>query len=197
VELDDPEEGGSVPPNARLLEWAEAIADGRAVDWGRARREGLEPEGSIAALELVESLIQAHLEAKRRLSSDPSPLPVECWGDLRLLEKIGEGAFGEVYRAFDPALQIEVALKLMRWDEGEARAPKRFEEARRLARVRHPHVVRVYGVAHREGRVGIWMELVRGKTLEEILTSEGPFGAREAASGPISAARSRPSMVLD
>ena len=56
-----------------------------------------------------------------------------------------------------------------------------LEEARRLARIRHAHVVQVYGAEQHDGRVGLWMELVRGESLEQILQARGPFGAREAA----------------
>jgi serine/threonine-protein kinase len=75
-----------------------------------------------------------------------------------------------------------VALKLLH-DEGDhAEAHGRIlEEARRLARIRHAHVVQVYGAEHHDNRVGLWMELVRGQSLEEVLQARGPFGAREAA----------------
>ena len=67
-----------------------------------------------------------------------------------------------------------------------ARAPKEahgrlLEEARRLARVRHTHVVQVYGAEQHDGRVGLWMELVRGESLEQTVQTRGAFGAREAA----------------
>ena len=56
-----------------------------------------------------------------------------------------------------------------------------LREARHLAKVRHPNVVTVHGAATHEGRVGIWTELIRGKTLEECLRGQGPYGAEEAA----------------
>ena len=56
-----------------------------------------------------------------------------------------------------------------------------LEEARRLARVRHTHVVQVYGAEQHDGRVGLWMELVRGESLEQTVQTRGVFGAREAA----------------
>ena len=54
-------------------------------------------------------------------------------------------------------------------------------EAQRLARVRHRNVVTVYGAAKHQGHLGLWMELIEGKTLESILRQRGPMGAREAA----------------
>ena len=50
-----------------------------------------------------------------------------------------------------------------------------IEEGRLLARVRHPNVVTVYGAERIGGRVGVWMELVHGSTLETELREHGPF----------------------
>jgi len=87
-----------------------------------------------------------------------------------LVEKVGQGAFGEVYRAWDSTLQREVALKLLlkrSGDDSDSRAILR--EARSLARVRHPNVVPVYGVDRHDGRVGFWSDFVKGKTLSALL----------------------------
>src|SRR5207248_1895533 len=54
-------------------------------------------------------------------------------------------------------------------------------EGRLLARIRHQNVITVHGVAVHEQRVGLWMELVRGETLEQLLAKQGPMSAREAA----------------
>ena len=103
------------------------------------------------------------------------------WGSLDVIEKVGAGGFGEVYRAFDTILAREVALKLRRV-EGGAEAERfeiHLEEARRLARVRHPNVLAVYGAAIHDGRAGMWTDFIRGQTLEEILAHAGPFAAAE------------------
>ena len=55
-----------------------------------------------------------------------------------------------------------------------------MHEGQTLARVRHPNVVTVYGAGKHDGRVGLWMEFVRGVTLEQMLVSHGPFSAGEA-----------------
>ena len=105
------------------------------------------------------------------------------WGHLEIFEKLGEVGFGAVYRAWDPTLEREVALKVI----GSVITPpsglgsSKFQEARMLARIRHPNVVVVYGVNSHSGRVGLWMEFIRGRTLEEILSDQGPMSAREAA----------------
>ena len=96
---------------------------------------------------------------------------------------MGQGSFGEVYRAFDTTLEREVALKLLlpRGQDKASEAKALLREARALARVRHPNVVPVYGVDSHDGRVGFWSDFVHGKTLSALLAAEGPFGAREAA----------------
>ncbi len=105
------------------------------------------------------------------------------WGPLKLIQKVGQGSFGEVYRAFDTTLEREVALKLLLagGKDAESEARDLLREARALARVRHPNVVPVYGVDTHDGRVGFWSDFVHGKTLSAILAADGPFGAREAA----------------
>ncbi|HWN80576.1 MAG TPA: serine/threonine-protein kinase, partial [Candidatus Udaeobacter sp.] len=87
-----------------------------------------------------------------------------------------------VYRARDPHLDLDVALKLL--DDHHTDTPCETEviaEARNLARVRHPNVALVYGAERRDGRVGVWMELVRGQNLEDVLRERGPLGASEVA----------------
>lgn len=108
----------------------------------------------------------------------PVPPALFAWGSLRVLGRLGEGTFGEVFLAWDPALEREVALKLRRARAGTLRW---LDEARALARVRHPNVLVVYGADLRDDRAGIWSERIRGETLEERLDACGPFEPREAA----------------
>jgi tetratricopeptide (TPR) repeat protein len=107
----------------------------------------------------------------------------EAWGSFRLLARVGHGSFGEVYRAWDPHLEREVALKLLLPGSvgGDEEYRAMLREARALAAVQHPNIVHVYGIDRHDGRVGFWTDFVRGKTLSMIVASQGPFGAREAA----------------
>jgi serine/threonine-protein kinase len=111
------------------------------------------------------------------------PVNLRRWGRLENLEKVGQGLSGQVFRAWDPQLQREVALKLCRWDgaySGETYALV-LQEARLLARIRHTNVVTVYGIDHHDAWLGVCMEFIRGKTLEALLCEQGRFAAREAA----------------
>ena len=104
-----------------------------------------------------------------RLSHPRSHRPRDV---VRRLSRVGHGA--------PPRSRAQAAAR--RWRSIGRRAHARLlEEARRLARVRHAHVVQVYGAEQHDGRVGLWMELVRGESLEQTVQSRGPFGAREAA----------------
>ena len=112
-----------------------------------------------------------------------SPSPTASWGSFSLLARVGLGGFGEVYRAWDPHLQREVALKLLLPGavSGEPEYEAMLREARAMASLRHPNIVPVYGIDRHDGRVGFWTDFVRGKTLSVLVGEQGTFGAREAA----------------
>jgi eukaryotic-like serine/threonine-protein kinase len=178
----------SADRQAALSALAESVADGTAVDWSsiESRAEPRERR-LIRHLRLVDSISALYRSIPEQADTLPGAVPAEPtgvrWGRLMLRERIGEGMSAEVYRAFDTELHREVALKLLHGHEASARGAhaRMLEEARRLARVRHPHVVQVYGAEQHDSRVGLWMELIRGESLEEIVKARGPFGAREAS----------------
>jgi serine/threonine-protein kinase len=116
--------------------------------------------------------------------SRPGPTPPGSgrWGRFRLLSLLGQGGYGEIYRALDTQLDREVALKLLKPSRTSLDLTRRLlDEARMLAQVRHPNVAAVYGAAEQEGRAGFWMELIHGVTLEDLLRLRGPQSASEAA----------------
>ncbi len=103
-------------------------------------------------------------------------------GHYRVLEKIGAGGMGEVFRARDERLGRDVALKLIRPASSENPDHlRRFEqEARAAAALNHPNILAIYDVGF-EGTVPyIVSELLEGKNLRQRL-SEGPIPMREAA----------------
>ena len=180
----------SRPDAAALLPLAESIADGSAVDWDAAEaRATTDEQAIIRQLRVLSNLAGLHRslpggELGRRPDPRSGGSPaIGSWAHLTLLERLGGGAFGEVYRAWDRHLEREVALKLLKADESvqDLHASRIAAEGRLLARMRHPNVVAVHGVDTHEQRVGLWMELVRGATLEQMLQEHGPLSAREAA----------------
>jgi TolB-like protein/tRNA A-37 threonylcarbamoyl transferase component Bud32 len=172
----------------RLVDLAASVADGTSVDWGTAEANtGDRDRRLIGHLRLVSDVAELYRSLPEAAGA-PADLQTDAysgpkWGRLVLLDRIGEGTSSEVYRAWDPELQREVALKLLKVDGSDAEASRwrLLGEARRLARVRHPHVVIVFGADRRDDRVGLWMELVKGATLDENVRRNGPLGAREAA----------------
>lgn len=171
----------------RFDDLLQSVADGEPIDW-EALESSTDPSArpAVRHLRLVAGIAEVHRSAPLARLPSESPLPPVAdgpgrWGHLAILEKTGEGAFGEVFRAHDPWLERDVALKLMKAGAPAARGQARLlDEARKLARVRHPNVVTVYGADEHHGRVGLWMELVRGKTLAAILRDQGSFSAGEA-----------------
>jgi serine/threonine protein kinase/tetratricopeptide (TPR) repeat protein len=190
-----------------LADLAASVADGTPVDWNAVElRERPSEQRLVRHLRLVESIASLHRSIPTAVDDDPlNAVPVRPgrdgaalktpssgphWGRLTLLERIGQGTSCEVYRAWDTTLHREVALKLLHQAPGIPGAAgdnqrdahtRLLEEARRLARLRHEHVVQVYGAEQHDGRVGLWMELVRGESLEQAVKARGVFGAREAA----------------
>src|SRR3954470_11126117 len=161
-----------------------AVADGRNVDWEAL----LASAGSIEERSRIEDLCalsRLNGDMSATFRSDPratigigvsgTDVVRQRWLQLEVLEEIGRGAHGVVYRAWDTRLAREVALKLTIHDE----AADSIAEARRLARVSHPNVVSIHGAERVDGQVGLWMELLRGRTLEQILRDQGPFSVRE------------------
>src|SRR5437879_12932543 len=103
-------------------------------------------------------------------------------GHYRVIEQIGSGAMGEVFRARDERLGRDVALKLIR--PASSANPdhlRRFElEARAAAALNHPNIVAIYDVGFNEGSPYIVCELLEGKTLRKLL-AEGALPVRLAA----------------
>jgi len=92
-------------------------------------------------------------------------------GDFRLIEPIGHGGMGIVYRAIQESLQREVALKLIRPDQMYfPGARERFRrEVELVARMQHPGIVPVFAVGNEGGIPYFAMELVRGATLADVI----------------------------
>lgn len=127
----------------------------------------------------------------------PSKLPRPAapqgtaFGRYQVRDTLGSGGFATVYRAWDPQLQREVALKALYPQfaaDGEIR--RRFlTEARTLASVTHPNVVAVYDIGEERGeapsqtlnaRPFFTMELIRGRTLAQAISATGGFTLHQA-----------------
>src|SRR5713226_3852935 len=92
-------------------------------------------------------------------------------GNYDILDKLGEGGMGEVYRARDNRLNRNVAVKILPPDVASDPGRRaRFEqEARALGALNHPNVVAVYGAGQHEGRSYLVSELVEGESLRALI----------------------------
>ncbi len=92
---------------------------------------------------------------------------------FEILEQIGAGGMGVVYRARDPKLERAVALKVLNASRVSAQGRARLvREAQTLARLSHPHVVTVYEVGEHEEQVFVAMEFVDGVNVRDWMRSE-------------------------
>ncbi len=108
----------------------------------------------------------------------PSTGQPERLGKYEIVERLGQGAMGVVYKAHDPFLERDVALKVMLPKIAEdAEGKSRFErEARAIARMVHPHVVTVFDLGyHTDGSPYIAMELLKGQDLQQALRQGTPL----------------------
>jgi serine/threonine-protein kinase len=149
--------------NAIELEFAQRIADGEAVDLSALEKSDPDLARRLAKVQSLARAMQGTVDGGMR------------WGHLQQLQAAGEGGFGAVYRAYDPTLDRIVALKL-RHAAAATVLPSGVDfvaEARRLARVRHPHVLAVHGASYHDGRAGLWTDWIEGETLSARIDRGG------------------------
>jgi eukaryotic-like serine/threonine-protein kinase len=98
-------------------------------------------------------------------------------GGYQIIGRLGEGGLGVVYRAVQLSMGREVALKLLhpRWNFDEEFKKRFLLEARLLGKLNHENLVQVYDVGKDKGRIYFSMELVQGRTVEDIIDKEGPI----------------------
>ena len=174
------------------------MADGQPVDWDTVTPDSQAAAQALRGLKVIDTISRL-ARAERRAISDltnaPSPgigpsrrrtaegSANRVWERSSSIERIGEGSYGEVYRAHDPALQTRRRAQAVVPAVGRRRptSSRSSSEARTLARIRHPNVLSVFGAARHDGRVGMWTELLHGETLEDSL--EQPRAVRRGRGG--------------
>ena len=102
-------------------------------------------------------------------------IPAETIAHYRIVEPIGAGGMGVVYKAFDNKLQRVVALKILpaEYVSQQDRRRRFFQEARAASALNHPHILTVYEVGDDNGTPYIAMEFVEGQTLRQKIKSNG------------------------
>ncbi|MEM6289673.1 MAG: serine/threonine-protein kinase [Myxococcota bacterium] len=127
---------------------------------------------------------------------DPQSVPRIARGDsvgrYVVLDLVGHGGMGRVYKSYDPKLKREVALKLLRTTASEMEV-RAFREAQAMAALAHPNVVPVYDVDRADGRIYIAMEFIAGQTMRAWLKKRplepGPNWWREVLGLMVQAGR--------
>ena len=173
-----------------LTKLSASIADGDAIDWEAvcALAGDEDIRQFVDQLRVVAGVAEVHRsQIAETLAAEtaavvgaptaPSLRGLTRWGHLVLIRKIGEGAFGEVYEALDTWLDHPRALKLLKPRDRQSRLrpthPARGTKTRARPASERRHGS---GADSHDGRVGFWMDLIEGQTLEQRV--------REAASAP-------------
>jgi eukaryotic-like serine/threonine-protein kinase len=155
----------------RLLSVAESISEGTPVDWSELDTHA-DPNyhAIVSELKLLEEMARIHEDTPK------------AWGPFTIVGEIARGAFGTVFIASDPALGLTLALKVIRPRHADVPLDpaQALTEARLLAKITHPNVVRVFRADRIGNEVGVAMELVKGRTLEDLVQNQSIFSAREA-----------------
>ena len=126
----------------------------------------------------VQATAQRSSEIAAPAPGQDSMIGREIAGRFRLLDKLGEGGMGAVFRAEQIALRREVALKLLRPDlSADALLVSRFNsEAKLVAKLRHPNTVIIYDFGQdSDGMLFIAMELLEGLSLRALVARDGPL----------------------
>jgi serine/threonine-protein kinase len=103
-------------------------------------------------------------------------------GKYQLLDRVGRGGMGSVYRAIDQTLRREVAIKVINAELDDPEVARRFRaEAITVARLNHPGIATIYELFEHDGQWLMVMEFVRGETLEHLVDRQGPLPPKRAA----------------
>lgn len=165
---------------------------------GRLARSGLLPEEEVRRLRTT-AASRGNSTAERFASALIFDGVLSSWqteslrrgdeqrlviGHYRLLEKLGEGGMGVVYRASHTLIDRSVALKRLRPDlSRKPAAVQRFlKEAQACVRLQHPNIVSTYDVGEEGGVVYLTMEIIDGEDLDRLVTRRGPLPTGEAIS---------------
>src|SRR5437867_1778803 len=103
-------------------------------------------------------------------------------GRYQILSLLGRGGMADVYRAHDPQLDRDVAVKLIhpQFADEEGFAERFSREARAVARLRHPNIIQVFDFDLSDGRAYMVMELAAGQSLKDRLKTLHDAGAQMA-----------------
>lgn len=131
----------------------------------------------LLSLSTVVMLVSSYRTLILSQRFDEARLKARQLGQYTLLEKIGEGAMGVVYRAQHALLRRETAVKLLLPDRADPDLVHQFErEVQLTCRLTHPNTIQIYDYGHTDDGIFYYaMELLRGMTLLELIERHGPL----------------------
>ncbi|MDF1663158.1 MAG: serine/threonine-protein kinase [Planctomycetota bacterium] len=144
--------------------------------------------GLSTQFDLPKSEVEDCVEAMQALTGLIAPCTLvdktpEKLGPYKILEEIGRGGMGVVYRAIQPSLGREVAVKVLKRSRTvEGHSLERFQrEAKIIARLNHPHIVTIHDIQEHKGLDYIVMDLIRGESLADYLEEKGVLSLHQSA----------------
>src|SRR5436305_12021696 len=146
---------------------------------GRRMSRPIYPQGHSAQTDRVCA------DRSTGMGSAMSATPTLVAGRYRLGAELGSGGMGVVWEAYDELLHRTVAVKEVRYplgisdDEREKLARRTLREARAVAAVEDPRALRVFDIVEQDGRPWLVMELVRGRTLTDVIRDQGALAEAE------------------
>ena len=151
---------------------------GESPDWKEYPRDFPGSAERLQYLRQADQLVAQALDASHRAEAATAHLD-----DYELLEELGRGGMGVVFKARQKSLNRLVAVKMLRTGKASnGRERKRFKnEAEAVARLQHPNIVQIYEVGEADGRQFLSLEFVEGQSLARHLDGT-PLAARQAAS---------------
>jgi serine/threonine protein kinase/ligand-binding sensor domain-containing protein len=104
-------------------------------------------------------------------------------GAYQVLEQIGQGGMATIFKAYHPAMDRYVAVKILasHFTQDETFVPRFTQEARTLARLEHPHVLPVYDYGEQQGVTYLVMRYIEAGTLKDLISQRGPLELEQAA----------------
>lgn len=181
-----PEPADSADSEFQASEFAETVLDPDAVAAVAALRAQAEPEP--ARRPSTGTLPGGSLAASRPVSADA---PMRQVGRYQILDRIGRGGMASVFKAHDPGIGRDVAIKFLHASlcEDEEYRSRFLREARASGGLSHPNIVTVHDVGEIDGRPYMAMELLDGEPLADILEPGQPLPIRDTVVMAIQLAR--------
>ncbi len=136
----------------------------------------------LVALATLTGLVASHLSTVWRRRFDEAQLRARQLGQYTLVEQIGEGAMGVVYRARHALLRRETAIKLLLPDRADEELIRQFEhEVQLTCRLSHPNTIQVFDYGHTADGIFYYaMELLEGLTLQQLVDLHGAIPQERA-----------------